>query len=108
MQYFTFVFVGYGILAMAWMYTLRSIRFLVLRKGSAQVSLVTYTPFGRNRIIDVPLHCLSAQDSRQTAKVLLPLKVKGSRLYHIMDMRGTFLNKDLYDRTIGIKRRFDL
>lgn len=106
MQYLSFTFVGYGILAMAWMYTLRSVRFLVLRKGSAQVSLVTYTPFGHNRIMNVPLNCLSAQESRQTANVLLPLKVKERRLFYIMDMRGTFLNKDLYDRTIGLKRRF--
>lgn len=90
---------------MAWMYTLRSVRFLVLRKGSAQVSLVTYGPFGYNRIMNVPLKCLSAQDSRQTAKVLLPLKVKGKRFYYILDMRGTFLNNELYDRTVGLKRR---
>lgn len=91
---------------MAWMYTLRSIRFLVLRKGSSQVALVTYGPFGHNRIMNVPLNNLSAQDSRQTAKVLLPLKVKERRLFYIMDMRGTFLNKELYDKTIGLKRRF--
>lgn len=90
---------------MSWLYTLRSIRFLVLRKGGAHVTLVTYSPFGHNRMMNVPLNCVSAQDSRQAAKVLLPIKVKGSRLYYILDMRGQFMNNQLYDNTVGLKRR---
>lgn len=52
------MFLGYGILVMSWMYTLRSVRFLILRKGGADVTFVTYTPFGQNRMLTVPLKCI--------------------------------------------------
>lgn len=90
---------------MAWFYTLRSVRFLVLRKGGQDLTIVTYGPFGKNRMMNVPLKCISAQDARQTAKVLLPLKLKGHRLYYILDMRGNFLNTQLFDHTAGLRRR---
>lgn len=43
-------------LAGSWFYTLKSVRYLVLRKGGNAVSFVTYTPYGQNRIMDVPLN----------------------------------------------------
>lgn len=49
------MFSGYVVLAICWMYTLRSVRMLVLRKGGEKVSIVTYAPLGRNRTIDVSL-----------------------------------------------------
>jgi hypothetical protein len=44
---------------MSWMYTLRSVRMLVLRKDGKTVSIVTYGPFNRNRVLDVPLENVS-------------------------------------------------
>lgn len=99
-------FSGYGVLSISWLYTLRSIRFLILRKDGATVSLVTYGPFGKNRVMDVPLRYVSAEQSRSQSKVQLPLKVKNRKLYYVMDMRGEFLNQRLYDFTVGLKRRF--
>lgn len=46
---------GFGILCASWLYTLRSVRYLVLRKDAKTVSFVTYAPFGRNRIMEVPI-----------------------------------------------------
>uniref|UniRef100_A0A1B0DQB3 Uncharacterized protein n=1 Tax=Phlebotomus papatasi TaxID=29031 RepID=A0A1B0DQB3_PHLPP len=99
--------IGYGVLALGWMFTLRSVRFLVLRKGGESVSFVTYTPFGiNNRIMDVPLSSVSAQESRQAARVQLPLKVKNRAFYYILDKRGSFPNAKLFDYTAGLKRKF--
>ncbi|GAB0100728.1 Transmembrane protein 223 [Sergentomyia squamirostris] len=99
---------GWGILAMSWMYTLRSVRYLVLRKGGQNVSLVTYTPMGvGNRIMDVPLTCISAQESRGAARVHLPLKVKNRAFYYILDKKGTFPNEKLFDYTAGLRRNLD-
>ncbi|XP_055688466.1 transmembrane protein 223 [Lutzomyia longipalpis] len=99
--------IGWGVLALGWMFTLRSVRFLVLRKGGQTVSFVTYTPFGiSNRIMDVPLKCVSAQESREAARVQLPLKVKNHSLYYILDKKGTFPNGKLFDYTAGLKRNF--
>ena len=43
---FFFVFSGWGVLAGVWIFTLRSVRYLVLRKGSNTISFATYNPLG--------------------------------------------------------------
>lgn len=89
------------------MYTLRSVRYLVLNKNGNSVSFVTYAPFGENRILsNVPLKYISAQESRELARVQLPIKVKGRAFYYILDMRGTFLNTRIFDHTIALQRKF--
>lgn len=90
------------------MFTLRSVRFLILRKGGKDISFVTYGPFNKNRIMTVPLKCVSAQESREIAKTQLPLKVKNRSLFYILDMRGEFKNPKLFDYTAGLKRRIDI
>ncbi|XP_053685707.1 transmembrane protein 223 isoform X1 [Sabethes cyaneus] len=96
--------IGYGILFAAWTFTLRSVRFLVLRKGGKNVSVITYTPFGKNRIMDVPLNCVSAQESREAARVTIPIKIKNRSLFYILDKKGEFTNTRLYDYTVGMRR----
>lgn len=88
------------------MFTLRSVRFLILRKGGQDVTFVTYGPFGHNRIMTVPLKNVSAQQPREIAKVHLPLKVRNRSLFYVLDMRGEFKNARLYDYTAGLNRRF--
>ncbi|XP_055859145.1 transmembrane protein 223 [Episyrphus balteatus] len=97
--------IGYGILAVAWMYTLRSVRFLVLRKGGKELSFVTYGPFNKNRIITVPMNCVTAMESRGTARVQLPIKIKNKSFFYILDMRGEFKNTKLFDYTAGLSRK---
>lgn len=95
---------GYGILAGSWMFTLKSVRFLILRKGGKEVTFVTYGPFGNNRIMTVPLQNISCEESRKSARVQIPIKVKGHLLYYMLDMRGEFTNARLFDITAGLKR----
>lgn len=96
---------GWVAIFIGWMFTLRSVRYLVLAKDGKSVSFVTYTPFGQNRIMKVPLNCISAQESRGTARNLLPLKVKNKSFYYILDMSGEFKNTRLFDSVIGLKRK---
>uniref|UniRef100_A0A182J6C0 Uncharacterized protein n=1 Tax=Anopheles atroparvus TaxID=41427 RepID=A0A182J6C0_ANOAO len=97
--------IGYGVLFASWMFTLRSVRYLVLRKGGSTVSVVTYAPFGTNRIMDVPLKYVSAQESREAARVTVPIKIKNRALFYVLDMRGEFTNTRLYDYTVGMSRK---
>ncbi|XP_071451153.1 transmembrane protein 223 [Hetaerina americana] len=96
--------IGYGILSASWMFTLKSVRFLILRKGGKSVSFVTYGPLGTNRILTVGLENVSAAESRNSARVQLPIKVKGHLMYYMLDMRGEFKNARLFDSTAGLKR----
>ncbi|CAB0017002.1 unnamed protein product [Nesidiocoris tenuis] len=115
------VLTGYIMLAGSWLLTLRSVRYLILRKGGQSVSIVSYTPFGKNRILTIPLKYVcfmvkylliffvptsqvSAAESRHTARVNLPLKVHRKWLYYMVDMRGEFSNTQLFDATVGLRR----
>lgn len=89
---------------LSWMYTLRSVRYLVLRKGGKQLTLVTYTPYGENRMFTLDLDKVSCKEARDRATSLLPMKVKGHFFHYIMDMRGEFKNASLFDHTAGLRR----
>ncbi|XP_042875241.1 transmembrane protein 223-like [Penaeus japonicus] len=98
--------IGWGTMALSWMYTLRSVRYLVLKKGGKSLAFVTFTPFGRNKTLNVPLEKVSAKQSRLTATVHLPLKVKGKYFHYILDMRGQFPNAKLFDYSAGLRRNW--
>lgn len=86
------------------MYTLKSVRFLILNKGGHHLTFVTYAPFGNNRIMKVPIQNVCCMESRKIAKVQLPLIVKNTLMYYMLDMRGEFRNPLLFDCTAGLKR----
>ncbi|XP_066960599.1 LOW QUALITY PROTEIN: transmembrane protein 223 [Macrobrachium rosenbergii] len=98
--------VGWGTMAIAWMYTLRCVRFLVLKKGGANVMFVTFSPFNRYKSLTVPLKEVSARQSRMSSTAYLPLKVKGKYMHFILDMRGEFLNTRLFDYSAGLQRNW--
>lgn len=77
-----------------------------MRKGGNKVSFVTYGPFGTNRILDVPLNCVSAVQSRDIGASALPLKVKHKKFHYLLDNRGEYTNPQLFDHVINVKRRF--
>nr|XP_026488890.1 transmembrane protein 223 [Vanessa tameamea] len=98
------IIIGTGSLAMIWMYTLKSVRLLILNKGGRYLTFVTYAPFGSNRIMKVPIEFVCCKDNRKSAKVQLPLKVKNTLMHYMLDMRGEFKNPLLFDCTAGLKR----
>ncbi|XP_038223500.1 transmembrane protein 223 [Zerene cesonia] len=98
--------IGTGSLSMIWMYTLRSVRYLILNKGGQHLTFVTYTPFGHNRMMKVPLENVCCKEDRKLAKIQLPLKVKNKMMHYMVDMRGEFKNPLLFDSTAGLARKF--
>lgn len=100
------LFSGYGILCVSWMYTLRSVRYLILNKGGEKCTIVSYTPFGQNRLMTLGLENTSCTSSRHNAPSYIPLKVKGYFLYYLLDMKGEFRNPKLFDYTVGLRRNF--
>ncbi|XP_059061663.1 transmembrane protein 223 isoform X2 [Achroia grisella] len=100
------VAIGTGSLAIIWMYTLKSVRFLILNKGGRHLTFVTYSPFGRNRIIKIPIENVCCKENRSNARVQLPLKVKNQWMHFMLDMRGEFRNPLLFDSTAGLMRRW--
>lgn len=101
-----FVPSGFAVLSVSWLFTLKSMRYLILRKHGNLVSFVTYGPFGTNRIMDVPLRCVTAIQSRGAVAAYLPLKVKGKMLYYILDKKGEYTNPQIFDHVINVRRRF--
>lgn len=98
-------FTGLVILGFVWTFTLRSVRYLVLKKGGKAVSFVTYGPFGTNRIVNVPLHCVSAVQSRDVGTSAIPIKVKNMRFHYLLDRQGEYTNPEIFDHVINVKRR---
>ncbi|XP_025832529.1 transmembrane protein 223 isoform X2 [Agrilus planipennis] len=96
--------IGWGILTVSWMFTLRTVRYLVLHKGGEKATIVTYGPFGKNRMFTLDLNNINCKGSRQTTSSTLPLKVKGHYLHYMVDSRGEFRNPSLFDHTVGLKR----
>lgn len=75
-----------------------------MRKGGEAITLVTYGPFGKNRIMTVNLKYVNCRDTRTLAKTYLPLKVKNQYFHYLLDMKGEFKNTKLFDYTAGLKR----
>ncbi|XP_049874332.1 transmembrane protein 223 [Pectinophora gossypiella] len=100
------ILVGTGSLGMIWMYTLKSVRYLILNKGGRHVTFVTYAPFGKNRMMTVPLENICCKENRTNARVQLPLKVKNTWMHYMLDMRGEFKNPLLFDSTAGLARKW--
>ncbi|XP_045526274.1 transmembrane protein 223 [Pieris brassicae] len=98
--------VGTGSLGMIWMFTLKSVRYLILNKGGRHLTFVTYTPFGKNRIMKVPIENICCKEDRKFAKVQLPLKVKNHSMHYMVDMRGEFKQPLLFDSTAGLSRKW--
>ncbi|KAG7164009.1 transmembrane protein 223-like [Homarus americanus] len=99
-------FIGWGTMAICWMYTLRSVKYLILKKGGKDLVFLTFAPFGHHRSMTVPLEKVSAKQSRFSAKVTLPLKVQGSYFHYILDMSGEFTNAKLFDYSAGLQRNW--
>nr|CAG4647575.1 EOG090X0JX7 [Megafenestra aurita] len=96
--------VGVLILGGSWMFSLKSIKNIVLRKGGRDVTFITFAPFSKVRYVDAPLKNVSATQSRSRAPVQLPVKVKGYMGYFMIDMKGEFKNSPLFDATVGLRR----
>lgn len=96
--------VGTLVLGAGLVFSLRSVRSVMLRAGGQQVTLTTHAPFGLGACLTVPLNQVSCMAHRGEVPAMLPLKVKGRRFYFLLDKAGHFPNAQLFDSTVGAYR----
>ncbi|XP_046500562.1 transmembrane protein 223 [Equus quagga] len=96
--------IGTLVLGAGLLFSLRSVRSVMLRAGGKQVTLTTHAPFGLGAHFTVPLNQVSCMAHRGEVPAMLPLKVKGRRFYFLLDKAGHFPNTKLFDNTVGAYR----
>ncbi|XP_069327614.1 transmembrane protein 223 [Eulemur rufifrons] len=96
--------IGALVLGAGLLFSLRSVRSVMLRAGGQQVTLTTHAPFGLGAHFTVPLNQVSCMAHRGEVPAMLPLKVKGRRFYFLLDKAGHFPNTKLFDNTVGAYR----
>ncbi|XP_053418229.1 transmembrane protein 223 [Nycticebus coucang] len=96
--------IGALVLGAGFIFSLRSVRSVMLRAGGQQVTLTTHAPFGLGAHFTVPLNQVSCMAHRGEVPAMLPLKVKGRRFYFLLDKSGHFPNTKLFDNTVGAYR----
>ncbi|KAF0882467.1 TM223 protein, partial [Crocuta crocuta] len=95
---------GTVVLGAGLLFSLRSVRSVMLRAGGKQVTLTTHAPFGLGAHFTVPLSHVSCMAHRGEVPAMLPLKIKGRRFYFLLDKAGHFPNMKLFDNTVGAYR----
>ncbi|XP_039113610.1 transmembrane protein 223 [Hyaena hyaena] len=96
--------IGTLVLGAGLLFSLRSVRSVMLRAGGKQVTLTTHAPFGLGARFTVPLSHVSCMAHRGEVPAMLPLKIKGRRFYFLLDKAGHFPNMKLFDNTVGAYR----
>ncbi|XP_032735168.1 transmembrane protein 223 [Lontra canadensis] len=96
--------IGTLVLGAGLLFSLRSVRSVMLRAGGKQVTLTTHAPFGLGAHFTVPLNQVSCVAYRGEVPAMLPLKIKGRRFYFLLDKAGHFPNTKLFDNTVGAYR----
>ncbi|XP_020031032.2 transmembrane protein 223 [Castor canadensis] len=96
--------IGTLILGAGLLFSLRSVRSVMLRAGGQQVTFTTHSPFRLGAHLTVPLNQVSCMAHRGEVPAMLPLKVKGHRFYFLLDKAGHFPNTQLFDNTVGAYR----
>ncbi|KAI5277942.1 transmembrane protein 223 [Manis pentadactyla] len=96
--------IGTLVLGAGLLFSLRSVRSVMLLAGGKQVTFTTHAPFGLGAHFTVPLNQVSCMAHRGEVPAMLPLKVKGWRFYFLLDKAGHFPNMKLFDNTVGAYR----
>lgn len=96
--------VGTLVLGAGLLFSVRSVRSVLLLAGGKEVTLTTHAPFGLGAHFTVPLNQVSCMAHRGEVPAMLPLKVKGRRFYFLLDKAGHFPNAKLFDNTVGAYR----
>lgn len=98
--------IGAGIAGLGALFCLRSVSKVVLHKGGTMVTVCTQSPLGlgRGRTMTVPLSQVACHAHRQESPSFIPLRIKGYRLYFLLDKEGTVNNTRLFDVTVGAYR----
>jgi len=89
------------------LFTIRSVRYIILSPGARSVRITTFSITGspkRYRNYDIPLENVSAFQYRSSDGNYIPLKVRGKWFYFLVDSKGKFHKPSLFDQTVGVFR----
>ena len=87
-----------------WYITVRSVKYIILLRGGEKVTIVTYHPFKNEVKMTVPLDHVTCKATRNENKPYVPIKLKDLKHHFIIDKQGQFVNPELFDGTVGVKR----
>ncbi|XP_043784122.1 transmembrane protein 223 [Apis laboriosa] len=79
----------------------RFIKYIILHKGGNNVSIITNHVLKNNYTMTLPINKIKIKFARDKMTHYLPMKIQGTSFYYIIDGKGTFLNKKLFDYTVG-------
>ncbi|XP_014475277.1 PREDICTED: transmembrane protein 223 [Dinoponera quadriceps] len=82
----------------------RTIRYIVLHKGGEKVTLTTSHLWKKNDGIQVPVGNVKCLRHRTATGIFMLVKVKDKRFYYLIEKKGTFLNPELFDYTLGFSQ----
>jgi len=103
-----FFLFGAGLTSYWMMRTMNTVRKLVLKKGGKHVGIQTYGLLGGNAsFMNVPVaHCCGIQH-KFYGKHRFFLRVRDHSFKYSFNLEdGVFMNKPLFDRTVGVSRKF--
>lgn len=105
--YFIYIVVtGPSLVLIVSFYIRRYVKYVILQKGGEHVSLITYNLFKNELLQEVPVKQIRSTLSRNEIKNYMQLKVQFQSFYYLMDAKGTFLNIELFDNTIGAAKNW--
>lgn len=105
--YFTYcVTVGPVASVVLYLINHRFIRYIILHKGGKNISVITNHLFKRYHTLTLPLEKVQVTLSRHEMKAYMPMKIQGRKFFFILDAQGKFLNENLFDCTVGTKKRW--
>lgn len=96
---------GITVLGITIIYPSRAIKSLHLLKGGSEIRLKTYSVFKNTADFTVPLNSVSCVQARTEQKPQIAMKIQNRWLYFMLDKRGLFHHKDLFDFVVGLKRQ---
>ncbi|XP_011312727.1 transmembrane protein 223 isoform X2 [Fopius arisanus] len=97
-------FAAIGTTMMIWIFTCKSLKYIILNKGGSSATLVTYHPTKGSTAKIVPLEDIVIKKDRNDVGAFISLKVTGTRFFYLVDKDGIFVNPHLYDQTIALDR----
>uniref|UniRef100_A0A2S2NCS7 Transmembrane protein n=1 Tax=Schizaphis graminum TaxID=13262 RepID=A0A2S2NCS7_SCHGA len=95
---------GTTLIAICSVYTMKSVKMLVLCKGGDNLSITSFGFFNRNITTTIPLETVSCAVGRNSSGQNIPLKVKGKWFHYTLDKNGKIYNPKLFDYTAGLSR----
>lgn len=96
--------VGASIFFITFTYPRRAVKNLWMLKGGKDVKITTYSWMGKENTFTKPIEHINCLQSRTGAGQHVPLQLKGSSFYFLLDKKGSFHNTDLFDFLIAVKR----